>query len=171
MSDFYQADLSLDRAGIRELFTEYLQWMNLKVSDKLGSGFNVKAKVDEDMAELWVFSPPLGRIILANANENLARIGCLKKTGEQVGEIKRMYVRPFFRRRGIGRRLLETLIDEAKMMNCRTLRLESEWFMEEAHSLYRSFGFKEIPPYQGTEVPEEIHHLWLFMEKDLETKT
>ena len=170
MSDFYQADLSLDHENIRELFTEYLQWMNLKVSDKLGFGFNVKAKVDEDMAELRVFSPPLGRIILANANEDLAGIGCLKMTGEQIGEVKRMYVRPFFRRRGIGRRLLGTLIDEAKVMNCRTLRLESAWFKEEAHSLYRSFGFKEIPPYEGTEVPEEIHHLWLFMKKDLEAK-
>lgn len=171
MSDFYQADLSLDHECIRELFTEYLQWMNSNVSDKLGFGFNVKAKVAEDMADLQIFSPPLGRIILVNANEDLAGIGCLKMAGEQVGEVKRMYVRPFFRRRGIGRKLLETLIDEAKLMSCRTLRLESAWFMEEAHSLYRSFGFKEIPPYQGTEVPEEIHHLWLFMEKDLEAKT
>jgi GNAT superfamily N-acetyltransferase len=170
MSDFHQADLSLDRERIQELFSEYLQWMNLKVSDKLGIGFDVKAKVDEDMAELHVFSPPLGRIIIATVNKELAGIGCLRMIGEQVGEVKRMYVRPFFRGRGIGRTLLDTLINEATTMGCRILHLESAWFMEEAQSLYRSSGFKEIPPYQGTEVPEEIHHLWLFMEKDLEAE-
>jgi len=129
MSEFHQADLSIEREGIQELFSEYLLWMNLKVSDKLGIGFDVKAKVNEDMADLQVFTPPNGRIILATVDKGLAGIGCLKMTGKQVGEVKRMYVRPFFRRRGIGRRLLEAVIDEATTMGSRILRLESAWFM------------------------------------------
>ena len=169
MFEFHQADLSQDREIVRELFSEYLQWMLVKVSDKLGIDIDAEAKLEEDMSAIQIFSPPHGRIVLATAKEELAGIGCLKMEENLVGEVKRMYVRPNFRRRGIGQALLKLLLDEAEAMGCKTIRLESAWFMEEAHTLYHSFGFVEIPPYQGSEVPEEIQHLWIFMEKRLES--
>ena len=70
MSDFHEADLSIETKSIQELFSEYLQWIYLKVSDKLGFGFDVKAKVSGDMADLQIFSQPNDGIILATVNND-----------------------------------------------------------------------------------------------------
>jgi len=170
MSHFHQADTCQDRERIQGLFSEYLQWVNAKVSEELGIGFDVQAKVAGDMAELQKFSPPDGRLILVNVESELAGLGCLRTIGEGVGEIKRMYVRPQFRGRGLGRGLLDCLIDESTTMGHRVVRLDSAWFMDVAHSLYRSSGFRDTDPYPESEIPQEIHHLWIFMEKDLQTQ-
>ena len=91
----------------------------------------------------------------------------MRGIGEGIGEIKRMYVRPPFRRRGIGHALLDGLIGEARNAGYHRLRLDSGRFMKEAHSLYRSAGFQEIDPYQESELPEEFHPFMVFMEKRL----
>jgi ribosomal protein S18 acetylase RimI-like enzyme len=167
MCKLYQADFSEDRQRVREIFTEYLQWVNDKITQKLGGGFDVQVKVAEDMAQLQMFSPPYGRLVLAAVDSEVAGIGCIRTIGERVGEIKRMYVRPQFRRRGLGRRLLSNLIEQSVAMGQTVVRLDSAWFMEAAHALYHSSGFKEIAPYPESEIPKEIHHLCVFMEKDL----
>ena len=96
----------------------------------------------------------------------------MRKIGEKVGEIKRMYVRPVFRGKGMGRTLLEKLIDEAQDCGYSKLRLDSGPFMKEAHGLYYSFGFRNIEPYPesevlGEDIPKEISENWIFMEMDL----
>jgi GNAT superfamily N-acetyltransferase len=91
-------------------------------------------------------------------------LACTKRIREDIGEIKRMYVRPEFRRRGIGRALLEVLIAEAREIRYPRMRLDSARFMAEAHSLYRSVGFQEIEPYPESEIPEEFRQYWIFME-------
>ena len=78
-----------------------------------------------------------------------------------------MYVRPEFRRRGIGAALLEELIAQAREIGYAAIRLDCPLFLKPAHALYRSAGFYEIEPYAGTEIPPEFQHLWLFMEKRL----
>jgi GNAT superfamily N-acetyltransferase len=88
----------------------------------------------------------------------------MKRIREDIGEIERMYVRPEFRRRGIGRALLEVLIAEAREIGYPRMRLDSARFMAEAHSLYRSVGFQEIEPYPESEIPEEFRQYWIFME-------
>ena len=167
MCKLYQADFTEDRQLVRELFAEYLQWVNEYILQKLGVGFDVQAKVAEDMAQLQMFSPPDGRLVLAIVDSEVAGIGCIKTIGERVGEIKRMYVRPQFRRRGLGRKLLGNLVEQSVTMGHAVLRLDSAWFMEAAHALYHSFGFREIAPYPESEIPKEIQYLWVFMEKDL----
>jgi hypothetical protein len=62
---------------------------------------------------------------------------------------------------------MEYLLEQAKMIGFRILRLDSTKFMGIAHSLYRSCGFKEIEPYAESEIPEELHEHWVFMEKEL----
>jgi len=96
----------------------------------------------------------------------------MRKIGEKIGEIKRMYVRPVFRGRGIGRTLLEKLINGAQNFGYAKLRLDSGPFMKEAHGLYYSFGFRNIKPYPESEVlgeniPKVISENWIFMEMDL----
>lgn len=120
------------------------------------------------MTELDMFLPPNGRLILVSIGYETVGLGCLRKIGDGLAEIKRMYVRPQFRGRGIGRDLLEHLFRQAKMMGFRRLRLDSTRFMHIAHSLYRSCGFKEIDPYPESEIPEELREYWVFMELNLE---
>ena len=91
----------------------------------------------------------------------------MRRIQKDVCEIKRLYVRPEFRRRGIGRALLEKLIAEAQEIGYPTVRLDSTRFMGAAHSLYRSVGFYEIEPYAESEIPPEFRQHWVFMEKQL----
>ena len=97
----------------------------------------------------------------------------MRKIGDNIGEIKRMYVQPLYRGKGIARALLERLIKEAQSIGYAKLRLDSGLFMKEALNLYHSVGFKEIDPYAESEVlqegiPEEISQNWIFMEMFLE---
>ena len=48
-------------------------------------------------------------------------------------------------------------------MNYEELRLDSAGFMSAAHSVYRTAGFREIPPYEGSEIPKEYQKHWVFM--------
>jgi GNAT superfamily N-acetyltransferase len=167
MVEYIQADFSKDLPHIRELTVEYLGWVNDNLTLKLGAGFDLQANVAEDMAHLQTFSPPAGRLLLVSVDSAVAGMGGLRTIGERMGEIKRMYIRPQFRGRGLGRELLGNLVDQSMAIGHTVLRLDSAWFMETAHAMYRSFGFKEIGPYPESEIPGEIRHLWLFMEKDL----
>jgi N-acetylglutamate synthase-like GNAT family acetyltransferase len=84
-----------------------------------------------------------------------------------IGEIKRMYVRPCNRKQGLGRALLNRLLEEAGRIGYERVRLDSAPFMTEAHNLYRTTGFTEIDAYEGTEVPKELQVHWIFMENAL----
>ena len=167
MTSIHQAETDEDRALIRELFWEYLEWANTRLNEEYGINFDIKSMLEQDMAKLEVFLPPYGRLFLAIEGARAAGIACMRRIRKDIGEIKRMYVRPEFRRRGIGRALLEALIAEAQEIGYTTVRLDSTRFMGAAHSLYRSVGFHEIEPYTGSEIPPEFQQNWIFMEKHL----
>ena len=88
----------------------------------------------------------------------------MRKIREDIGEVKRMYVRPAFRGQGIGRALLDALIQEAGQIGYPRIRLDSTRFMKEAHALYRSAGFVEIAEYPESEIPAQFREHWIFME-------
>ena len=157
MRSIRQAETDEDQAPIRELFWEYLEWVNTRCDEEYGFTFDVKSTLEQDMAKLEVFLPPYGRLLLAIEGARAAGIACMKRIGKDTGEIKRMYTRAEFRRRGIGRALLEALIAEAQEKGYATVRLDSARFMKAAHSLYRSAGFHEIEPYAESEIPPELH--------------
>ncbi|MEH2251379.1 GNAT family N-acetyltransferase [Nostoc sp.] len=116
------------------------------------------------MAQLHEFIPPSGRLLLGQSEAQIAGCACLRKIGEDVGEIKRMYVRPEFRRKGISRSLLEVIINEAVYIGYSRIRLDSAPFAKEAQALYRIFGFQDIEPYlEKTEIPLEHRANWVFM--------
>jgi GNAT superfamily N-acetyltransferase len=94
-------------------------------------------------------------------------IACLKSLTDSIGEVKRMYVRPQARKRGLGRALLNQLLEEARQIGYAQIRLDSAHFMIEAHQLYRTNGFREIEAYEGSEIPKEFQSNWIFMEREL----
>ncbi len=152
---------------VRELFWEYLDWANNRVNEEFKVNFDIKTMLEEDMDSLDIFLPPNGRIFLSETAHNISGIGCLKKCKEEYGEIKRMYVRPEFRGKGLGKLILNNLIQGARDIGYKYIRLDSTRFMKEAHSLYRSMGFKDIEPYPESEIPDDFKSHWVFMQLDL----
>jgi GNAT superfamily N-acetyltransferase len=152
---------------IRELFWEYLQWANGRVNEEFHVHFDIATMLAEDMKNLDIFMPPYGRLLLGCTEGHPVGIACLKKLTHDIGEIKRMYVRQESRKQGLGRALLNRLIQDAQKIGYQRIRLDSARFMKEAHQLYQSIGFKEIEAYEGSEIPIQFQPNWIFMEKQL----
>jgi len=162
------AKLPEDIDFIRKLWTDYLTWGNDKMQMLYGvHPHNPKEAVDHDIKMIGKFLPPNGRLMLAFNDNNACGIGCLKGINEEIGEIKRMYVDPSFRQIGAGRAILKSLINAARKTGYKKVRLDSPKFMEAAHALYRSAGFKDISVYPEVEIPEEFRQYLLFMELEI----
>jgi GNAT superfamily N-acetyltransferase len=167
MPRIYQIQSNEDRGYVRELFWDYLQRANSRVNEEYGVDFDIQSMLEENMLKLKEFSPPPGRLLLAELDEQITGLASMRRIREDIGEIKRMYVRLEFRGKGIGRALLEGLVTEARELGYPRIWLDSARFMKEAHSLYRSAGFQEIDPYPESEIPAEFKANWIFMEKQL----
>ncbi len=152
---------------IREIFWEYLQWMNANVYKEYGVKFDIQAKIDDDMATLAKFMRPKGCLLLGLEGGQAAGIICMQELYGETGEIRRLYVCPEFRHNGLGRALIERMLEEASKIGYRKIRLDSARFMVDAHRLYRSAGFREIEAYPGSEIPDDFQKYWIFMEKSL----
>jgi GNAT superfamily N-acetyltransferase len=97
------------------------------------------------------YAAPRGHLLLAYVDGQLAGCGALRPFADaedgNACEMKRLYVRPAFRRFGLGRALAKTLLDEARRAGYSTVLLDTLDDMEAARELYASLGFVEIPPY------------------------
>jgi ribosomal protein S18 acetylase RimI-like enzyme len=110
------------------------------------------------------YAPPQGVLLLATVGGALAGCGALRALPEvdhpDACEMKRLYVRPAFRRFGLGRRLAQELIDHALRTGYSTLLLDTLDDMEAARGLYASLGFEEVAPYYYNPLPG-AHYLRL----------
>ena len=157
-----------DLVDIQKLWFDYLVWGNDKMQTLYGvHPHNPKDAVEQDIESIEKFLPPNGRLLLAFKGDKACGIGCLKSINAEIGEIKRMYVDPSFRQIGAGRAILQSLLQAAKETGYTKVRLDSPKFMEAAHSLYRSFSFKDIESYPEMEIPAAFIDYLLFMELDL----
>lgn len=163
MLTIFQARKEEHQDIVRQLFREYLEWAILSVNRDFGVGFDMDSMLERDMLELDKFLPPDGRLLLAEYQGQIAGLACMKKLRDRTGEIKRMYVRPPFRRKGIGRALVKHLIQEAGLIGYTRIWLDSPRSWKAAHGLYRSVGFEEIEPYPESEIPAEFQPYWIFM--------
>jgi len=119
---------------------------------------------DRELAELpGSYAPPQGRLLLAWSNGELAGCVALRPLGSGACEMKRLYVRPAYRRFGIGRTLAGHVIREAAQAGYRRMRLDSLPSMSTALELYRRLGFREIAPYTINPVEGAV-----FLELELE---
>lgn len=138
---FVQAQTPAQIEQARELFLEYAQTLGFSLCFQ---GF------EEEVAGLpGDYAPPDGRLLLAAHDGKLAGCGALHKIDAGTCEMKRLYLRPQLRGKGLGRALAESLIGEARKIGYRRIRLDTvEPSMRDAVGLYRRLGFKEIAPYR-----------------------
>jgi GNAT superfamily N-acetyltransferase len=157
-----------DIDDVRKLWFDYLTWGNAEMQSLYGvHPHDPLVAVEQDIKYINKFLPPHGRLVLAIYEDKVCGLGSLKSINSEIGEIKRMYVDPSFRKIGAGRAIIQSLINAAKESGYKIVRLDSPKFMEAAHALYRSVGFKDIPVYPEVEIPEEFRQYLLFMELDL----
>lgn len=97
------------------------------------------------------YAAPQGQLLLAVVDGQVAGCGAVRPFPDSdyanACEMKRLYVRPAFRRFGLGRTLAQALLDEAQRAGYSVVLLDTLDDMEAARSLYASLGFEEIAPY------------------------
>jgi len=153
---------------VRDVFAEY----GRAVAALAGASLSQQG-FDSELASLpGKYAPPLGNVYLAideSAGSNRPRVaGCIAlrplkpiagrdNPAAKVGEVKRMYVRPEYQRRGIGRMLAEELIAYARLQNYTLLRLDTSSTMQPAINLYRALGFVPCERYNDDPMDDTLY--------------
>lgn len=127
-------------AAINRLFNEY--------TTALGFDLDFQEYKEEVATLPGAYAPPYGRLYLAQHDGHLAGCVALRRFEEAICEMKRMYVKPEFRGKGIGRVMAEKVISDAREIGYTRMRLDTIDTMKEAIALYRSLGFRPIAPYR-----------------------
>jgi putative acetyltransferase len=137
-----QAESPARIAQARELFLEYAKSLGFSLCFQ---------NFEKELADLpGDYAPPEGRLLLAEYESQLAGCVALHKLGDGICEMKRLYLRPQFRGKGVGRLLADRIIAEARQAGYRHMRLDTvEPVMKDAVAMYRKIGFREIAPYRA----------------------
>jgi putative acetyltransferase len=145
-----------DVQNIRSLFEEYAASLNFDLNFQ---------HFDQEVANLpGEYSEPHGCLLLARSDDHVAGCIALRKMDDGICEMKRLYVRPQFRQLGLGKMLVQAIIEKARQKGYRSMRLDTVPAMERAQALYRSFGFQEIGPYRYNPIDGAV-----FMELTLQS--
>jgi putative acetyltransferase len=100
------------------------------------------------------YAEPEGCLLVAKYEESLAGCVALRPIDKNICEMKRLYVRPTNRGHGIGKLLVEAVIQYATQQHYTTMQLDSLLSMREAHALYRRINFREV---RGPRTPEILY--------------
>ena len=143
---FVQAESPAQIAQARELFLEYAQSLGFSLCFQ---------NFDKELADLpGDYAPPDGRLLLAEYDGQLAACVALHKLEVDICEMKRLYLRPQFRGKGLGRILADRIIADARGIGYKRMRLDTVGpVMKDAVAMYGKLGFREIPAYRPNPNP------------------
>ncbi|MFX1530904.1 MAG: GNAT family N-acetyltransferase [Promethearchaeota archaeon] len=127
----------------------------------------MKVYAKESVEKLTSYMPPEGIYYILQKSEKVVGMRGLRKINVDVGEIKRIYIRPVYRGKDFGKELLLLILKKAKEFRFTTIRLETGKFMTTAQYIYHQAGFREIDEYAEVETPLPWRSYWLFMEKKI----
>jgi len=153
-TEFSLADSPTDFATARALFVEYRTELNVDLCFQ-----SFTAELDNLPA---LYAPPTGRLIIARVDGKIAGCVAVKKIDAKTCEMKRLYVKPEFRGNKVGIALVKKIIEIARELGYKAMRLDTLVSLERAVSIYKHVGFKSIPPYYHNPLPKV-----LFFEKAL----
>ena len=139
MINYLTANTDEEYKNAAMLFKEYAARLNIDLSFQ---------HFDEELIEIkTMYGLPGGGIILCKYRDEF--IGCvgIRKIGNNIAELKRMFIKPDHQKKGIGKTLLEEAVELAKTLNYTAIRLDTLNYMTPAIKLYKSYGFYEIPAY------------------------
>jgi len=149
MAEIRWAMIPGDIVTVRSLFQEYAASLNFELDFQ---------DFGEELETLpGKYAPPLGAILVAK--EIGETVGCVavRPLGEEICEMKRLYVKPAHRGKRVGRELALAIIEEAKRLGYKAMRLDTVVEMKEASALYRALGFKRIDAYCYNPLPEAMY--------------
>jgi putative acetyltransferase len=148
--ELVQAATPVQIAKVRELFLEYAQSLGFSLCFQ---------SFDQELATLpGEYAPPAGRLLIAEYEGQLAGCVALHPLQDGVCEMKRLYLRPQFRGKGLGRVLTDRILAEARQIGYRRIRLDTvEPVMKDAVAMYRKIGFREITPYCANPIPGALY--------------
>ena len=144
-----QAQTADEIEAVRALFREYQQFLGV---DLCFQGFG------EELAALpGCYAPPKGRLLLARDGAHAAGGVALRPLEDGACEMKRLFVRPAYRGRGLGRRLAARIVSEATASGYAVMRLDTLDSLDGAMWLYESLGFRRRPPYYANPLPGAVY--------------
>lgn len=150
-----QAETLSEIAQVRDLFLEYAKSLGFSLCFQ---------SFDKEVAELpGDYAPPAGRLLLATCGNESA--GCValhpltnSGSNQSICEMKRLYLRPEFRGKRLGRILAERIISEARSIGYTHMRLDTiASTMADAVVLYRKLGFREIDAYRENPIASALY--------------
>ncbi len=144
-----RAESDSEIAEVRDLWREYWESIGLPL-DFQGFGAELQGLPG-------VYGVTGGALLLARYQDQPAGTIALRRLDATSGEVKRLYLRPRFRGQGLGRRLLEAVIERAMAMGYECLYADTLPIMMEALSLYQRAGFERVEPYSNTPTPGAIY--------------
>jgi ribosomal protein S18 acetylase RimI-like enzyme len=131
-----------DLPRIRQLVRDYVNWIALDLAFQ---------EIDAEIEGLpGDYAPPRG-VLLVAGDPVVAMIG-LRPLDDLTCEMKRLYVHPSARGLGLARALILRLMDEARVLGYREMRLDTLPMMGDAQKLYVALGFEDIAPYYDTPI-------------------
>lgn len=147
--ELVRLDAETPLAVVRDLLREYAASLTIDLCFQ-----NFEAELATLPGE---YAAPAGQLMLAYVDGALAGCGGMRALPDaddaNACEMKRLYVRPAFRRFGLGRALAEALLDEARRAGYSVMLLDTLDEMESARELYATLGFVEVAPYYFNPIP------------------
>jgi GNAT superfamily N-acetyltransferase len=168
--EYVEVNLKEHKQVLLEFTLNYMHWIQKNVKkmyyvDMFEEVGTPLVDYVHDYVENKSTSPEFKYFLVRNTQvNNYIGMGGIRKHSGKICEIVHMHVRSEYHGEGRGVQLLKFLLDTAKSMGYKKVRLDTLGFMESANRIYEYFGFEEIPPYPQSEVPAKLHRIMKYYE-------
>ena len=152
--------------------TEYMTWIfneldnNYQINSLAMMRMSIPEIVDYTIEPILDLKPPEGILLIAEVEGTVAGMGALTRLSDETGEIKRMFNRPQYRGRGLGKQMLNMLLETGQKYGYTSFMLDTPKWAHAAQHIYRSAGFEEIEEYPESQIPSDLRKYWMFMKKE-----